>query len=74
MNIGQGVAILQNIYKSDADDKEKFEAIKTVLSMETHNGITKQEFINALDYVINCCGEYKQAWRAGFMRKFERRV
>lgn len=21
-----------------------------------------------------CCGEYKQDWRAGFMRRFEKRV
>lgn len=57
MNIGQAVAIFQNIYKSDIEDKEKFEAIKTVLNMETHNGITKQEFINALDYVMNYIGK-----------------
>ena len=53
MNIGQATAIFKNIYNSGADDKEKFDAIKTVLNMETHNGITKQEIINVLDYVIN---------------------
>ena len=53
MNIGKAVAIFRNIYRSERDDKEKLEAVKTVLNMETHNSITKQEFINALDYFVN---------------------
>lgn len=50
MNIGEATAIFCNIYLSDSTVEEKRGAIKTVLDMETHNGITKQEIINALDW------------------------
>lgn len=53
MNIGEAVAIFRNIYRSERDDKEKLEAVKTVLNMKTHNSITKQEFINAFKYFVN---------------------
>lgn len=53
MNLGTAVAIFQNIYLSEATKEEKISAIKTVVEMETHNGITKQEILNALEWICN---------------------
>lgn len=51
MNMWKAVAIFQNIYNSEVTTEEKKLAIKTVLDMETHNSITKQEILNALDWL-----------------------
>ena len=41
MNIGKAVAIFRDIFRPGLTDIERGEAIKKVLDMETHNGITK---------------------------------
>ena len=45
--------IFQNIYLSEETTEEKVDAIRKVIGMETHNSFTKQEFINALDWLLN---------------------
>ena len=45
--------IFQNIYLGEATTEEKVNAIRKVVGMETHNSFTKQEFINALDWLLN---------------------
>lgn len=53
MNLGEATAIFKNIYNSERTPAEKKQAIKTVVAMDTHNGITKQEILNALDWLYN---------------------
>lgn len=53
MNIGRARAIFGNLYHSKESDAEKIRAIKAVIGMETHNGISKQELINAMDWLID---------------------
>lgn len=47
----QATAIFRNIYLSDSTVEEKREAIKTVLDTGTYNSMTKQEILNALDWL-----------------------
>ena len=56
MELGEAVAIFKNIYNSEREIWEKRAAIRTVLEMETHNGITKQEILNALDWLYQITG------------------
>lgn len=51
MNLGEAVAIFRNIYNSEKTPAKKKQAIKIVVDMETHNSITKQEILNALDWL-----------------------
>lgn len=51
MNLGEAVAIFRNIHLNDRAVEEKKRAIRTVIEMETHNGITKQEILNALQWL-----------------------
>lgn len=53
MELGKATAIFKNIFMSERTKEEKMFAIKTVVDMETHNGFTKQEILNALDWLIN---------------------
>ena len=53
MNSGEAVTIFTNIHNSERTSDEKKQAIKIVVDMETHNGITKQEILNALDWLIS---------------------
>lgn len=53
MNLGEAVTIFTNIHNSKRTSDEKKQAIKIVVDMETHNGITKQEILNALDWLIS---------------------
>ena len=46
-------SIFQNIYLSEETTEEKVDAIRKVIGMETHNSFTKQEFINALGWLLN---------------------
>lgn len=55
MELGKAVAIFKNIFNSNEGNEEKRSAIKIVLDMGTHNGISKQEFINALEWLA--CNE-----------------
>lgn len=59
MNLGTAVAIFQNIYLSEATKEEEILAIKIVTEMETHNSITKQEILNALEWICNVVCEDK---------------
>ena len=52
MGLGEAVAIFKNIDLSKRKEGDKRMAIETVLGMETHNGITKQEFINAVCWLM----------------------
>ncbi len=56
MTENEAKAIFWNIYNSEESDEEKIAAIKAVIGMETHNGISKQEFINALDWLMDKSG------------------
>lgn len=57
MNIGVACAIFQNINSKKYTEDEKLEAIKNVLEMPTHNGITKAEIISAFRWFWNWCIE-----------------
>lgn len=55
MEIGKATAIFKNIGQVAASDAEKIEAINEVLAMSTHNGITKTDALNALNWAIKYC-------------------
>lgn len=50
MNIGRACGIFKNI-NGDYSDEEKLEAIRLVIDMETHNGITKVNMLCALNWL-----------------------
>lgn len=52
MTLREQVAIFKNIYDSEAEVWQKKAAIRSVLEMETHNSIAKQELINALKWLM----------------------
>lgn len=56
MNTGTAVGIFTDLAHSRRSEKDKLEAIKTVLDMETTNSITKEQFKEAFkwffDYVV----------------------
>ena len=45
--------ILNNIFEDDVDPEEKLLAIQEIVDMETHNSVTKQQMIDALNWLIN---------------------
>lgn len=53
MNIGKACAIFEQIQKEKYSDNEKLWAIKEVLDMPTHNGITKNTILNAFKWFFN---------------------
>ena len=62
MSIGMATAIFKDIYTSVATEEEKMKSIKMVLSMETHNGITKRDFVNVLRYLMEWIGKQENGW------------
>ena len=56
MTIGKAVAIFERIgsfkLQDDVTDQEKIEAIETVLSMETFNGITKMNMVRVMIWML----------------------
>ena len=56
MTIGKAVAIFERIgsfkLQDDTTDQEKIEAIETVLSMETFNGITKTNMVRVMIWML----------------------
>ena len=62
MSKGMAVAIFKDIYTQVATEEEKMESIKMVLSMETHNGIRKQDFINVLRYLMGRMEKQENKW------------
>ncbi len=53
MNVGKACAIFKHITEDRYTDAEKIEAIRVVLNMETHNSITKLDFMYALAWLWN---------------------
>ena len=51
LSIGEATAIFKNIKDDTNNDLTKGWAIYKVLSMPTHNGITKQDYWNALHWL-----------------------
>ena len=51
MNNGKATAIFNDIYRPGLTDNERGEAIKDVLDMETHNGITKESMLDVIKYL-----------------------
>lgn len=62
MSKGMAVAIFKDIYTQVATEEEKMESIKMVLSMATHNGITKQDFKNVLRYLMGRMEKQENKW------------
>ena len=58
MNIGKACAIFRDIFHSYATDEEKLVAIGMVAGMETHNGIAKEHFVNAIRWLLT----HREVW------------
>lgn len=52
MTIGKAVAIFRNISSDKFSTEQKGLAIKMVMEMPTHNGITKREMLNVLEWLF----------------------
>ena len=52
MNIGKACAIFKQIESDKYTDIEKLIAIDSVLNMETHNGVTKDEILRAFKWFL----------------------
>lgn len=48
MNIGKACAIFEQIDSDKYSDSEKLEAVRNVVEMPTHNGITKDKMLAVL--------------------------
>ncbi len=53
MNIGTACAIFKNINADNISDDDKVLAIYTVMNMETHNAITKTDFLEVVKWLWN---------------------
>lgn len=53
MNVWRAVEIIEQIESDKYWDSEKLEAIKRILSMETHNSIRKDTIIKALRWLFD---------------------
>lgn len=53
MGIGKACAIFMNIQSNKYNELEKGLAIRMVLDMPTHNGITKAQILDVLDWLWN---------------------
>ena len=53
MGIGKNYAIFQQILDEKYTEQEKLQAIKAVIEMPTHNGITKGQILNALIWLFS---------------------
>lgn len=53
MGMGKACAIFMNIQSNKYNKFEKVLAIRRVLDMETHNGITKDNILEVLDWLWN---------------------
>lgn len=52
MKIGEAVGLFLNIGSDRYTDNEKGTAIKMVLDMPTHMGITKDAMLRVIDYLL----------------------
>lgn len=53
MTFGQAYKILDNIDSDEYTVDEKAMAIKVILDMETHNGVTKAVLLKAMNWLWN---------------------
>lgn len=53
MKVGRAIVIFTNIKKETCSEMEKVQAIKRVLEMPTHNGITKSEMVEVIDWLLH---------------------
>ena len=53
MNIGKATSIFKDIASDKFTVTEKLQAIRKVLYMPTHNGISKEQILNALDWLLD---------------------
>ena len=53
MNTGLACTIFKDIMRSGLTDEDRGMAIKTVMEMETHNSITKQDMLEVIRYLWN---------------------
>lgn len=53
MKVGQAYKILDNINSDEYTVDEKALAIRVILDMATHNGVTKAVLLKALDWLWN---------------------
>lgn len=53
MKIGQAYKILDNINSDEYTVDEKAMAIREILDMETHNGVTKPVLLKAMNWLWN---------------------
>lgn len=51
MNIGKATSIFKNITSDKFTVTEKIQAIREVLNMPTHNSISKEQILFALDWL-----------------------
>lgn len=57
MNIGKACSIFGQIESDEYTEQEKLQAIKEVIAMPTHNGITKTEIIGAFKWFFDWAAE-----------------
>ena len=60
MKIKKACAIFTEIESDEFGDLEKLYAIKEVLNMETHNGISKEEILDAFKWIFNLAVELSE--------------
>lgn len=53
MKIGRACAIFEQINSDKYSEQEKLNAIRQVIEMPTHNGITKDEILNAFKWFFD---------------------
>ena len=51
MNIGKAVRVFKNIESDEYTDEQKALAIYQVMNMPTHNSITKDQILNAMNWL-----------------------
>lgn len=59
MNIGTARAIFENLNDINVTIEEKGVAIRQIIDMETHNSITKNQLVKAMDWLWNQIFELK---------------
>lgn len=55
MTKGVASVIFEDINSPDFSDIEKGTAIKVILDMETHNGVTKDSMLQVIKYLWDMC-------------------
>ena len=60
MSIGRARAIFENLDSNKFLIEEKGLAIRTILDMATHNSVTKEQLLKAIDWMWNQIFEYKE--------------